>query len=90
MLICEIFFICSYNGKENGTLASLRHAKFMENSLALRPQNLPPSERAMFFHSLRVHLQVCQWSTLDLGCLNPLDWGWCQVKDTLEPVKTDL
>ena len=93
MLICEIFFICSYNGKENDTLASLRRAIFMENvttSLTLRPQNLPPSDTAIFFHSLRVQLQVCQWSTLDLGCLNLLDWGWCQVKYTLEPVKTDL
>ena len=59
-------------------------------SLTLRPQSLPPSQRAVHFHALRVHLQVCQWSTLDLKCLNPLDWGWYQMKDNLQPIKTDL
>ena len=41
-------------------------------------------------YALRVHLQVCQWSTLDFECLNSFDWGWYQMKDTLEPIKTDL
>ena len=83
----------SYYGKETDTLASLRHARFMESvttSLTVRPQNLPPSETAVHLHALRVHLQLCQWSTLDLECLNLLDWGWYQMKDNLQPIKTDL
>ena len=86
-------FICSYYGKEADTLASLRHARFMGSvtiSLTLRPQNLPPSERAIHFHALRVHSQVCEWSNLDLECLSPLDWGWYQMKDTLEQIKLIL
>ena len=86
-------FICSYYGKEADTLASLRHARFMGSvtiSLTLRPQNLPPSERAIHFHALRVHSQVCGWSNLDLECLSPLDWGWYQMKDTLEQIKLIL
>ena len=91
MISCLL--ICSYYGKEADTLASLRHTRLMKSvttSLTFRPQNLPPSERAIHFHALRIHLQVCEWSNLDLECLNPLDWGWYQMKDTLEPIKTDL
>ena len=64
--------------------------KRVTTSLTLRPQSLPPSQRAVHFHALRVHLQVCQWSTLDPECLNPLDCGWYQMKDNLQPIKTDL
>ena len=81
--------ICSYYGKETDTIASLRHTKYVESvttSLTLRPQNMPPSERAIHFHTL----QICQWSILDLECLNLLDWGWYQIKDTIEPIKTDF
>ena len=53
-------------------------------------QNLLPTQRAAYFHSLRVHLQICQWSTLNLRCLNPLDWGWERVGITLHPIKTDM
>lgn len=57
---------------------------------AVEPENLPPTERATFFHSLRVHLQVSQWKHLDLACLNPLDWGWKMENDVMVPIKTDL
>ena len=89
----KFLLIFSYNGKQTDTLTTLRHAKFMESvttSFTLKPQNLPPSERAIYFHALRVHLQIAQWTTLDLECLNPLNWGWRKTNDTLEPIKTDL
>ena len=54
------------------------------NSLTLRQQNLPQSERAIHFHALRVYLKVCKWSNLDLECLNSLDWGWYQMKDPVQ------
>ena len=79
----------SYNGKTSDTLASLRHAKFME-ALSLQPQILPPTERPIYFHALRVHLQVAQWKLLDLKCLNQVDWGWRQKNDGLVPIKTDI
>ena len=87
-------FSCfSYGGKSDDNLTSLRYAKFMEavtTSLSLNPENLHPTERAIFFHVLRVHLQIAQWKLLDVSCLNPLEWGWKTTDPGLEPVKTDL
>ena len=56
----------------------------------LEPANLPPTERAGYYHSLRVNLQVCQWKYLDLHCLKADDWGWCFQGETLFPTITDL
>ena len=61
--------------------APLRYVKFLEmvsSSKAIDPQKLPPTERAAFYHSLRVHLQVTLWKKLtheDLK-LEPEQWGW--------------
>ena len=51
-------------------------------SLSLKPENLASTERVIFFHALRVQLQV--------NCLNPLEWKWKTTDAGLEPVKTDL
>ena len=59
-------------------------------SLSLKPENLASSERVIFFHALRVQLQVAQWKLLDANCLNPLEWKWKTTDAGLEPVKTDL
>ena len=83
----------SFDGKDEDTLATLRHAKFMQSvtsKLSLEPAILPPSERAAHYHALRVHLQVAQWKSLDLKCLLPIEWGWCIDGDNLVPIKTDL
>ena len=42
---------------------------------ATKPQSLPPTERATYYHSLRVHLQVIQWKTLMTTDADPLGWG---------------
>ena len=55
----------------------------------LQPENLPPTERAAFYHSLRVHLQICQWKTLNLEVLDATKWGWIRDDKTLVPIKTD-
>ena len=37
----------------------------------LEPGTLSLKERVIYFHSLGVHLQVCQWNYLHLDCLKP-------------------
>ena len=64
--------------------------ELVTTSLSLQPENLPPTERAIYYHALRVHLQVAQWKSLDINCLNPVEWGWQATDNGLEPIKTDL
>ena len=84
--------IFSYGGSTTDTLAHLRHAKYKEATFKdnIEPESLPPTERAVFFHSLRVHLQVSQWKYLNMECLEPIDCGWKLENDVMSPVKTDL
>ena len=80
-----------FGGKNGGTLASLRYAKFMQavaTCAVLKAETLPCTERTMYFHSLRVHLHVCQWKYLNLHCLKPEEWGWTFVGKVLKPIKT--
>ena len=59
-----------YSGKKTDTLGSLRYAKYVSmvaTAKNMQPQMLPPTERATYFHSLRVHLQVAQWKNLELN-----------------------
>ena len=51
----------SYGGKKFDSLASIRYTKYIEmvtTSNVVEPDNLPPTERARYYHALRVHLQV--------------------------------
>ncbi len=60
-------FVILFGGKREDSLNFLRYAKFLEmvsTSKAIDPQKLPPTERAAYFHSLRVHLQVVLWKEL--------------------------
>ena len=86
-------FIILYGGKQEDSLNKLRYAKFMEMvSLAktsIDPQKLPPTERAAYFHSLRVHLQVILWKRLTNTDLDPEKWGWKLYDSALTPVMTD-
>ena len=52
----------SYGGKRTDILVHLRHVKYKEATCKndIEPESLPPAERAIYFHSLRVHLQVSQ------------------------------
>lgn len=40
----------------------------------VEPQRLPPTERAARFHSLRVHLQVVNWTNLTNDSLEATKW----------------
>ena len=54
-------FRCMYGANAQDTHTSLRYARYMQMiamGSAIEPQTLPPTERAAYFHSLRVHLQV--------------------------------
>ena len=55
----------------------------------LQPEKLPPTSRAIYYHALRVNLQVCQWKYLKSDCLNADEWGWKHENGMLVPVKTD-
>ena len=86
-----IFF--SYKGEDTESLSDMRYSKFLymlTQCAKVEPSELPPTKRAAYYHALRVHLQVAQWASLNLHCLNPLDWGWKLENDALVPIKTDL
>lgn len=87
-------FVMMYGGKKNDSLNCLRHAKFMEmitssKLTSLDPQKLPLTERAAYFHSLRVHLQVMLWQDLESNDFNPEEWGWKLDGPVLQPIMTD-
>lgn len=60
------------------------------STTSIKPQSLPPTERAAYFHSLRVHLQVIEWKSLMSVTLPAEDWGWKLQHGMYEPVMTDL
>ena len=83
-------FVHLYGHKQTD---SLRYAKFMEMASygkTLEPERLPSTERAAFFHSLRVHHQVILWRELSNKELDPLQWGWKLDGKILMPIMTDL
>ena len=58
-------------------------------STSVKPECLPPSERAAHYHALRVYLQMQEWNTLQANNLNPEDWGWKLEDGTFVPIMTD-
>ena len=81
-----------YGGTMSDTLNSLRFSKYMQkiSTSPVLPEKLPPTERAGFYHSLRVHLQVMQWATLNTSVMEATDWGWKLEGKMLMPIPTDL
>ena len=54
-------FVLLYGGKQGDTLEVLRYSNYMKMAAVspkIVPAKLPPTERAAYFHSLRVYLQV--------------------------------
>ena len=54
-------FILLYGGKDEDDLCKLRYNQYTKMTAGtnrINPSKLPPSERAAYFHSLRVYLQV--------------------------------
>ena len=84
-------FVNLFNGDRDQRLNSVRFQKFMykvnTSSTCVQVRSLPPTEAAAKFHSFRVYLQVQSW----IGeRKHPTDWGWCNVNDKLNPIKTLL
>jgi len=83
-----------YGAKEDERLNSLRYRRYMQilarSTQKPRPERLPPTERAAYFHLMRVHLQVVQWNLLKTDCLIPTDWGWELHDNAYVPTMTDL
>ena len=80
------------NGKIGDTLTELRYKNYMKiaaYSSKIVPSKLPPTERAAWYHSLRVYLQIQQWKTLMECAMNPLDWGWKVEHGRMTPITTD-
>jgi len=72
-------------------LRYIRYMQLVANSVTRpRPERLPPTERAAYYHLMRVHLQVMQWQTLQTDCLTPTDWGWKMDDGVYVPIATDI
>lgn len=88
---CKLF-VLMYGGKKHDSLSDLRYVKYMQmvtSSKKVEPHKLPPTTRAAFFHSLRVHLQVLIWKDPS-GHFPATQWGWKTEDTLLHPVMTDL
>ena len=81
-------FLTLYGGKPCGHAA---YFHLVSKSLGkLQPEKLPPTDRAAYYHSLRVHLQAVVWKLLSTSCLVPTDWGWMREGQRLIPISTNL
>ena len=89
----ERIFTSMYGWKTDDSLTKLRHARWeiaANNSSVLRPERLPPTERAAFQHCLGVHLQVMIWKSPNVVHVEPCECGWFVENGRLSPVMTDM
>ena len=87
--LIEFVSFCRYKGGPGNFLSELRYNTFMRfaatTTTAIKPQNLPPTDRAAYFHSLRVNLQVIEWKSLMNVILPAEEWGWRLQHGIYEP-----
>ncbi len=74
---------------EEGVRTYVKYMEMVTSSKKIEPHKLPPTARAAFFHSLRVHLQVVIWKSPSVH-LPPTQWGWKTENTSLQPIMTDL
>ena len=90
----EFVSFCRYKGGPGNFLSELRYNTFMRFAAtaisAFKPQNLPPTDRAAYFHSLRMNLQVIEWKSLMNVILPAEEWGWRLQHGMYEPVIIDM
>ena len=55
----------------------------------IAPERLPPTERAAFYHGLRVYFQIIVWSLIKNFEMDALNWGWIMNNGMLVPIRTD-
>ena len=79
--------------QSNEDLQKLRYLNYMKMAASLskiNPSKLPPTERAVWFHSLRTYLQMWEWKALKHGpLLKVTDWGWKFENGEAVPIMTD-
>ena len=82
-----------YGGLSAESLTALRYStyvKLISCTLGkLRPEKLPPTEQAAYFHVCRVHLQSVEWKTLSSDTHCPTEWGWKLEGNLLTPITSD-
>eukprot|EP00794_Sanderia_malayensis_P012470 gene12470-13758_t len=87
-------FTLMYGGKKNDdTLKKLRYKKYLDMVCkgSFDPAKMPPTERSVYYHGLRVHLQIVLWKVLDDDIkLRAEEWGWYCKDDQLLPITTDM
>ena len=59
------------------------------NSTKIKPEALPPTKRAAYFHSLRVYLQFHERDNLNSEVLKTEYWGWKLENNTFVSVMSD-
>lgn len=59
----------------------------MVSKSVVDPKVHPPTSAAASFHSLRVYLQVQQWTVRSQ--MNPEEWGWSKRDGRYLPILTD-
>ena len=52
----------------------------------VQPERLPPTEDAIKYHAVRVHLQTLQWVGTQVEATQ---WGWRNENSVLVPITTD-
>jgi hypothetical protein len=89
----ERALVALYGGCDDEGLDKLRFTKFCEkvaqSTSSVQPCSLPPTSAAAANHSLRVYLQVQQWTEFDTH-LDPINWGWFIGDGRLQPCQTHL
>jgi len=83
-----------YGGQpERDSLPNMRYSVYTKlctySKTAVRPEQLPPTERAAYLHGLRVHLQTKQRKANENDVANPNEWGWKVINNTLTPTMTN-
>ena len=71
----------------------MRHNKYIDTAVKgiILPEKLPPTERAAYFHGLRAHLQIMQWSFIENEpSKQAMNWGWREQDGHLVPILTDI
>ena len=82
-----------FNGKTDESLNTCRYksmlSKVQKSKIFVKPQQLPPTETAVKYHSLRAYLQTQIWQRTE-RCVNPNDWGWTLQDNIYGPYMMDL
>ena len=86
--------VALYGGQpERDSLPNMRYSVYTKlctySKTAVRPEQLPPTERAAYLHGLRVHLQTKQRKANENDVANPNEWGWKVINNTLTPTMTN-